>query len=93
MKEAITTSALLRLPQQMSRKEKKQRVLDVIQQLVSQDSISYFHPNLTLVVKESAGSLNFPVRSHSKGSTRQGAHLFISFCAGVGGVRRHSSRG
>ena len=34
MKEAITTSALLRLPPEMSRKEKKQRVLDVLQQLV-----------------------------------------------------------
>ena len=34
VKEAITTSALLRLPPEMSRKEKKQRVLDVLQQLV-----------------------------------------------------------
>lgn len=35
VEEAVTTSALLRLPPQMPRAEKRQRVADVIQQLVS----------------------------------------------------------
>lgn len=34
VKEAITTAALLRLPQSMSRQEKDERVLRVMQQLV-----------------------------------------------------------
>ena len=51
VEEAITTSALLRLPQRMSRREKKQRVQDVIKQLVCLSVPSRMHfPNAVLLL-------------------------------------------